>query len=274
MEEKFCQSGKNQKAISDRGWNPLNRALLLHPELRVTMTKKEESADFVLQNNIVLPNINKNSSSSNSSVTDTITEHVSVSTPTVNSIDLNFNNSVSSFCLKSIISQDLIHETREKINEDMNTGKSLKEVLKESKRISSGIVFKAGSVRLGKTVFDIHQENEKQKKKEMIEKIKKDEKEYLENIANAKIVFEKKKDLKSMTIKELTIVCKPLKKKEDGKMPTKKKELIQKYKEWDGRPPPSFDVSKLVSDSNKANNLNVDDVGNDNENADMNITEI
>ena len=36
----------------------------------------------------------------------------------------------------------------------------------------------------------------------------------------------------------------------------------------------SFDVSKLVSDSNKANNLNVDDVGNDNENADMNITEL
>ena len=187
---------------------------------------------------------------------------------TINSTDLNFNNSVSSYCLKSIISQDLIHETREKINDDMNTGKSLKEKLKESKRISSGIIFKAGSVRLGKTVFDIHKENQEEKKQEMIKKVKKDEKEYFENIAKAKAVFEKKTDLESMTIKELTAICKPLKTKDDGKMPTKKKDLILKYKEWNGRPVPSFDVSHLLNDSND-DNCNDVDIDNDNENANV-----
>ena len=124
----------------------------------------------------------------------------------------------------------------------MNTGKELKEILKESKRITSGIIFKAGSFCLGMTVFDIHMENIEDKTKEAITKMKKDEKEYYDNVAKAKEVFDRKTDLQSMTIRELAIFCKPLKRKEDGKMSTKKVELIQKYNEWNGRPIPSFDV--------------------------------
>ena len=52
-----------------------------------------------------------------------------------------------------------------------------------------------------------------------------------------------------MTIRELTLICKPLKRKGDGKMPNKKESLILKFKEWSGRPAPSFDVSHLVSES-------------------------
>ena len=43
-----------------------------------------------------------------------------------------------------------------------------------------------------------------------------------------------------MTIRELTIVCKPFKRKTDGKMPNKKVDLIAKYNEWVGRPAPVF----------------------------------
>ena len=59
-------------------------------------------------------------------------------------------------------------------------------------------------------------------------------------------VFRKKMTLESMTAKELTIICKPLKRKDDGKMPTKKEQLILKYKEWNGRPAPLFDTSHLI----------------------------
>jgi len=57
----------------------------------------------------------------------------------------------------------------------------------------------------------------------MNEKMKKDELLYNENVAKAKAVFETNKTLDQMTIKELTTICKPLKRKEDGKMPNKKK---------------------------------------------------
>ena len=62
------------------------------------------------------------------------------------------------------------------------------------------IIFKARSVCLGKTVFDIHTENQEDKRKDAIEKNKKDEKEYNENVAKAKAVFEKKSNLQSLRI--------------------------------------------------------------------------
>jgi len=271
----FARVGKNRQAITNRGWNPLNRALLLDDELRSTMTKKQKSKEFLLENNIIFPSKNTNAKNGadppsdsamttiqNNSATASINDNNNVAT----AAGLNFNSSLSSFCLKSIISQEQIHETRERINEDMNTGKELKEILKESKRITSGIIFKAGSVRLGKTVFDIHMENMEDKRKEAITKIKKDEKEYYDNVAKAKEVFDKKTDLQSMTIRELTIICKPLKRKEDGKMPTKKVELIQKYNEWNGRPIPSFNVSEYETDKNANNDNTGIIIGTDNEN--------
>ena len=70
-------------------------------------------------------------------------------------------------------------------------------------------------------------------------------------MAEAKEVFKKKVTLESMTAKELTIICKPLKRKDDGKMPTKKEELILKYMEWNGRPAPSFDISHLLNNEDE-----------------------
>ena len=108
----------------------------------------------------------------------------------------------------------------------------------------------------------------------MITKIKNDEKEYNDNVAKAKAVFEKKSNLENMTIKELTIICKPLKRKEDGKMPTKKVDLIQKYKEWTGRPAPTFDVSEY--DVVATDTIDDDDNNNSkpNNNDDDNFVEI
>ena len=65
----------------------------------------------------------------------------------------------------------------------------------------------------------------------------------------AEEIFRMKPTLESLTIQELTLICKPLKRKGDRKMPNKKESLILKYKEWSRRPAPSFDVSHLVSES-------------------------
>ncbi len=108
-------------------------------------------------------------------------------------------------------------------------------------------MFKAGSSRLGKTVFDVHCENQNEKNQKEIEKIKKVEKAYKRQVEQAKQVFRKKMTLESMTAKELTIICKPLKRKDNGNMPTKKEELILKYKEWNGRLAPLFDASHLTN---------------------------
>ena len=61
-------------------------------------------------------------------------------------------------------------------------------------------------------MFDTHKENLRQQKSKLNEKVKRDEKTYNENIAKAKAVFKTNDMLDEMTIKELTTICKPLKK--------------------------------------------------------------
>ena len=81
----------------------------------------------------------------------------------------------------------------------------------------------------------------------------KDKNEYHRNVENATKVWEKKGEIENMTIRELTIVCKPLKLKSDGKMPIKKDQLIYKFKEWSGRPTPALNIENVRVENDDEN---------------------
>ena len=92
---------------------------------------------------------------------------------------------------------------------------------------------------------------------------------YKMNVQKAKEVLDENIPIEKMTIKQLTVICKQYKRKEDGKMPNKKGTLIQKYKEWSTRPAPTFDVvdedlslriDTGIAEEMNANNNNDDDV--------------
>ena len=197
-DKSFARVEKNKNAISDRGWNPLNKCLLLDQTLRSTMTAKESSQEYNRLNEIILPRTVNQTSDIDSSITDVTatiintdidTEVTPNNLPTCE--DLNFSTGMSQYCLKAYLSNEQLQQAREEIRQDMITGKSVKQVLKESTRLSSGIVFKAGTSRLGKTVFDVYRENIIEKNQKEIEKIKKDENTYNEQVKKAREVLEK-----------------------------------------------------------------------------------
>jgi len=278
--QSFSRIDKNKNALSDRGWNPLNKNLLLHEDLRATMTETEKSNQYHLSHQIIIPqqNIAHASTISTSGCTSTgsatrsdsssslvCSNHPSDSSlSTSNKLpadELNFASGESLRCIKAILTQDQLHEARERIRDDMSNGKSIRDQLKANSRLSAGILFKSGSTRLGKTVFDVCRENIEDKRKQVIDKMKREKDEYMKNVENATKVWEKKSELEKMTIRELTIVCKPLKRKSDGKMPNKKEELIAKFKEWHGRPTPVFDDEDVnVPNYEILNNHNINDV--------------
>ena len=145
--------------------------------------------------------------------------------------DLNFASGESLRRLKAILTQDQLHEARERICEDMDNSKSIKDQLKARSWLSAGILFKSISTRLGKTVFDICREKIKDKRQQAIDKMRKEEDKCKRNVHNATKDWKKKSDVEKMTIHELTIiVCKPLKRKSDGKMPNKKEDLLLKLR--------------------------------------------
>ncbi len=56
----FARVDKNKNAISDRGWNPRKKALLLDPVKRSTMTAKEKTNCHNQANQIIMPNKHNN----------------------------------------------------------------------------------------------------------------------------------------------------------------------------------------------------------------------
>ena len=239
------------------------------------MTRKEKSTEYNLSNNIIIAKQKQSNSTlaSNDSYSSMTSMTGTTSSSSINNYtslmsqpdELNFNSGQSLMCLKAMLSQDQLHEARERIREDVINGKTIKEQLQTNTRLSAGIVFKSGSTRLGKTVFEVCKENHEEKIKNEIKKIKKDEIQHKKNVENAKKLFEKKGTIENMTIRELNIVCIPLKRKSDGPMSNKKEAFISNYKEWVGRSPPLFNICEL---ENSMDDAIVTQVVNDNNDID------
>lgn len=246
----FARKDKNRNAIADRGWNPLNRKLLTDEDLRATMTDKEKTRKYNEMNNIIHPSQSNEADSicnatSTSSSAPTCSTFTMNSQPTINNPpqppSLNFSYGTARNCLDALVKDSDLQKARERIKENLNKGITIKHQLKEAKRITSGIVFKCNTTRLGQTVFDACNENRIKKKQQERDKIRKEKESHAIMVQKAMEVLQQKPDINKMTIRDLTTICKPLKLKSDGKMPNKKQELIEAYLVWKNRPPPDFE---------------------------------
>ena len=74
---------------------------------------------------------------------------------------------------------------RERIKGDRDAGKSYKDELKEMKHITGGKLFKVGQVRIGKSIFQVHQENHKREQEDARKKRTKENQEYSACVAAA-----------------------------------------------------------------------------------------
>ena len=279
-ENSFGRLSKNKTAIAERGWNPLNRNIMTNVDVRATMTSSQKQKENEQSSDIILPSLNKsndfnnednfNTSTTSSDRREASLETVSESLSSMRD-SINFSSGTAAFCIDALLSNYDKMQARERIKQEYNKGKLIKDILKQARKVTSGIVFKAGTTRLGKTVFDVAQDNIREKINIANNKIKKMEKEYLQNKMKAEDIFSKKHTIEKMTIAKLKAVCKPHKRKADGKMPTKKEDLFAKYREWSARPAPDFllmeeelptvgfskmDHSDVESDNDDINNNN------------------
>jgi hypothetical protein len=92
----------NKKAILERGWFPLNRMLLLHSEIRKTMTeldfKQEQEAGFCLKKTLSInSSLNSKSNSPNLPTMDYTSFNKNNNTE---KYYLQFNGTAASCCLK------------------------------------------------------------------------------------------------------------------------------------------------------------------------------
>ena len=243
--QSFARIEKNKNACADRGWNPLNRCLLLHSEIRATMTDEEQDMELSSTSSAIVPYSATTIGTNTSAIVPyravpTATNTISTTPPTTLTIPpplptLNFEYGNAAYCLDSIVSHDALQKARQRIRKEQEKGESLKHKISVSKRVTAGILVKAGSHRIGQTVFDVVKQRTQEKAEESRRKIAKAKATYTNDVAKADTILSSKPPQAdksanpTWTIKELQAILKPMKRKDDGAMPKKKPPLLALY---------------------------------------------
>ena len=98
---------------------------------------------------------------------------------------LNFSYGAASLCLDTIITSEDLQKARERIKKEKEDGKSVTQKLKESAKITAGIVWKCGTNHLGKSVIDAMKQDQTNKFIAEKQKIQKKEKAHLKLKSNS-----------------------------------------------------------------------------------------
>ena len=202
----------------------------MDPELRATMTKSEHENE---SSKITLPSSMKQqqvSATNETSITsDALSEFHDNETISTQQSSLNFSSGVSAECLTALVGNQQLMEARERIKREKAHGEDLATRLKAAKRITAGFVWKEGTNRLGKTVFEVCKERYKRKKELERKKKQKQKNDYLQLKHKADALLSSGKDVSKMSNKDLNTILKSLRRNGDKRLPTKKNEMLRTY---------------------------------------------
>ena len=215
----FADVAGNIEAIAERGWFPLTKKLLLEPRLRLTMTEEDREMESTLDMIGLLQQMNEQDDNVISSYDDR------------NS--LNFQEGFSSDMIDRLVAHNDLAKARARNNLKREMGVSSKSLMKQVKRLTSAgeIVRVANTHEIGISILE-----ELLLRKEDLETaaFKKEQKKldsHLKNIGELVKLREEKPDDKNWSSNEMKIGIKALKKSEDGKTPTIKKDLRRLWDE-------------------------------------------
>jgi hypothetical protein len=249
----FQVKKNNLKAILERGWNPLNRMLLLHPSLRNDMTEKDIAEEIdsglfpnhtfnnhnymfniptttIRQQNLPTMRNNNNPTSRQREVS--IHENNCVK-------DLDFGSGLPMHFLKKIVNVHDFEKAREIIIEDRATGENEIDLINKMPKATAGnLVIHGQTHKLGvgvlqyvETRVKVKREERETKRRTELESVKKSR-----SLSDRAIERNKdKRMLKSWTCTDLKMAIKPDKRKEDGGMPSKKGDLMALYRKVNER---------------------------------------
>ena len=138
--DSFGHVSSNKKAISQHGWNPLNRALLVHPEIIKTKPKVIEIDDRL------------ETTTMSTATTTTTTD----SLPFTQQSSLNFKDGYSGLIFTDVLQNALKEKcVYENLKKRYAKAKVVKNALDKdnNKRFSAGTVFKSGKVCLDNEIL-------------------------------------------------------------------------------------------------------------------------
>jgi hypothetical protein len=140
----FARVDYNKKAIAVRGWFPLTRNLLDHPEIAATAEDESEAAPSMLGD---APTTTDDSSNNQQSFART----------------LNFCNGYANTVISDILQNIDREAVRGQIRSNQGEGRQAMENITEAKKLTAGLVFKSGRAWLGPEVLQVAMENKRKR---------------------------------------------------------------------------------------------------------------
>jgi hypothetical protein len=225
----FANRLTNKKALSERGWNPYNRNLLLDPTIRATITKEQLEREI---ESGLFPN------QTLSQNTTTNQQQQSNSTNQISEVQgLNFSGGMAHYVSSVIMTEADRQSARDTAFKRKEQGQSLRDrVLSINHKMTAGkLVSQCRSHHLGVHVLEQAEARETLRKTNLKNKIKHDDFLYLKNCAKADVAI-KLNTHQSTNVSEwnrdhIKDLIRPLKMPGDKAMPTNKPELYQRYLE-------------------------------------------
>jgi len=237
----FARIGSNIHARQARGWGPLNKVLLSHPDILCTKPKSLSSECDQVQTNII-----SNDTTVALSVCSTTSLSDSLDSQT-NKIrkkgfdvkDINITDGFAGETLCTILRKlQRDHQTMENLDKTRKNGTDFVESMKNVRRWTAGVIFDHNKCYLDEEVLEVATSHIKKKEKEYWNKVRKHYNEYhkkKDDYEKAFNEYNKQNSHNNLPIKLLKPLCNWKKRKGDKKMPTKQNELLSRWEETKDR---------------------------------------
>ena len=207
----FADKHGNKQAISQRGFYPLNKNLLLRTDLRRTMTvtDKEQEDDLHILTQEKL------------SIIGSSTYHLEH--------PLNFNCGYASTVIDSIVGAVDLQRARARNNAKAKIGANSKLLIKKMKKLTSAgqLVRVANTHEIGLSLLEEIKLRKGEMEKIDMEVAKKKQAQKFETMDRYVNLKESKKEESNWNNSDYKVAIKALKKDKDGKTPTKKADMVE-----------------------------------------------
>ena len=239
----FAKIDTNKKAIAERGWGPLNRALLMDKDIlktRVELEKTEVATATIKQ--ILTPSPSGPPTTIEVVIDgSTVVSDLTAATPlpnTINPATLNLSYGFSGKILTDVMQYAMKNEkTTANLAKRYEEGKTLRDSLlsQSNKRLTAGSLFRSNRVALDSEVLEYLEEKEAESVRKNKNNLIKANKEFDTYQSAALLAMSNKKSPDKMSVKDLKAIVRYKKRKGDAAIPATKLLLLERYEASVGR---------------------------------------
>ena len=147
--DSFARQQSNNSAISERGWFPQNKNLLLNEQIRATMNDEDRELE---KQYLEISPFSINIIREEQNLPESKDPSVQPSSFPPEDMQVNFSCGEAARCLDSLVAFQDLQSARERINKNRDKGKMRQELVDGAKRLSAGNLFLAGVCEVGKEV--------------------------------------------------------------------------------------------------------------------------